>query len=521
MGVPPGRPWFNDFYLALRHDLDYISHDMGKKIGRNDPCPCGSGKKYKNCCGFDQGQGGFVQKPESWFPASEQTGTLLDDYLEVIPIVAMYGEKIMRFEEEGKELEKAVSEFEDHFRPGKEGGIMESIFVSWMYFDHRFGKSHQTVAERFLSDPMSAHLVEPGLTWIRQLSESYLTFHEILSYQPSSDMTSIRELGTGKTFTVLHVNELLEITPAPGEIWFARLVGTPDQSIFYTTPYIFEPYSRAQFKRAVKIQEQDFKSIPIAKNFPSHRHFAESQKEKAHFWVWYICRGEMNRLSQFERPTIVTKDGEKFVFAEIHFRIKDKARLRKRLSQLKSFEYDKQDDSWTWLTAKSRKYPDTPRSIIGRFRIKGNRFVAETNSKERAIRIRSKLKGHLRDLIAYEKTLFRDPYDFPELSPEEAKALEKESKELHARPEVQEAMKKHLEHHYFVEWPKTKLPALGNITPLQAAKRKKERAQLIALIDDIEQSQDSPYSEMPKINFNKLRKILGLPVKSLDEIKGS
>ena len=22
-----------------------------KKPGRNDPCPCGSGKKYKNCCG--------------------------------------------------------------------------------------------------------------------------------------------------------------------------------------------------------------------------------------------------------------------------------------------------------------------------------------------------------------------------------------------------------------------------------------------------------------------------------------
>ncbi len=24
------------------------------KIGRNDPCPCGSGKKYKKCCGRDQ-----------------------------------------------------------------------------------------------------------------------------------------------------------------------------------------------------------------------------------------------------------------------------------------------------------------------------------------------------------------------------------------------------------------------------------------------------------------------------------
>ncbi len=25
----------------------------GKKVGRNDPCPCGSGKKYKKCCGRD------------------------------------------------------------------------------------------------------------------------------------------------------------------------------------------------------------------------------------------------------------------------------------------------------------------------------------------------------------------------------------------------------------------------------------------------------------------------------------
>ena len=23
----------------------------GVKVGRNDPCPCGSGKKYKKCCG--------------------------------------------------------------------------------------------------------------------------------------------------------------------------------------------------------------------------------------------------------------------------------------------------------------------------------------------------------------------------------------------------------------------------------------------------------------------------------------
>jgi len=24
--------------------------NRGERVGRNDPCPCGSGKKYKNCC---------------------------------------------------------------------------------------------------------------------------------------------------------------------------------------------------------------------------------------------------------------------------------------------------------------------------------------------------------------------------------------------------------------------------------------------------------------------------------------
>ena len=32
-------------------DVDRTVRNEGPKIGRNDPCPCGSGKKYKNCCG--------------------------------------------------------------------------------------------------------------------------------------------------------------------------------------------------------------------------------------------------------------------------------------------------------------------------------------------------------------------------------------------------------------------------------------------------------------------------------------
>ena len=27
-----------------------VTKKAEEKVGRNDPCPCGSGKKYKNCC---------------------------------------------------------------------------------------------------------------------------------------------------------------------------------------------------------------------------------------------------------------------------------------------------------------------------------------------------------------------------------------------------------------------------------------------------------------------------------------
>ena len=49
--------------ICVQHEIDHLNgitiHDREnkskpivsqKKVGRNDPCPCGSGKKYKKCC---------------------------------------------------------------------------------------------------------------------------------------------------------------------------------------------------------------------------------------------------------------------------------------------------------------------------------------------------------------------------------------------------------------------------------------------------------------------------------------
>ena len=50
-------PMWHDIFDAETKKALYLEQKksgtvrVGKKTGRNDPCPCGSGRKYKQCCG--------------------------------------------------------------------------------------------------------------------------------------------------------------------------------------------------------------------------------------------------------------------------------------------------------------------------------------------------------------------------------------------------------------------------------------------------------------------------------------
>ena len=51
IGFEPDKPEdISDLEKLLNPQKPAIS----KKVGRNDPCPCGSGKKYKKCCGSNR-----------------------------------------------------------------------------------------------------------------------------------------------------------------------------------------------------------------------------------------------------------------------------------------------------------------------------------------------------------------------------------------------------------------------------------------------------------------------------------
>jgi hypothetical protein len=292
-------------------------------------------------------------------------------------------QKVIQFEKDGPELKKARNRYEKRYRPGKDDGILDSHYVSWLYFDLRFGKSRRTIAERVLDDPMTARLVEPGPTCLKHMAESYATFYEVID--PGPDVVVLNELGTGRHWNVLFFRELFGAPPGKGEVWYTRLLGPPERALSYTTPYVYEPETRAQFERGVRGLTNDYRKSQVSIGVPADRLFAESQKESALFWAEYIRVSNSPSRTMLSSvpsewpgtrlPHLVNTDRDDIVLTEMHFRVKDEKAARRRLAALKSFDYDERDDTWTWLRVRSRghrsrlsasrKADSSPRRIRG------------------------------------------------------------------------------------------------------------------------------------------------------------
>ena len=115
------------------------------KIGRNDPCPCGSGKKYKQCHG-----------PIDAAHESEQRHlrrgqeTLIEKIMESAPSFA--GEFAAGINDfwNGTLTVTAIDELDDEERGSER-------FLTWFMFDHR-GDNGATPLERLAADPSGLDL---------------------------------------------------------------------------------------------------------------------------------------------------------------------------------------------------------------------------------------------------------------------------------------------------------------------------------------------------------------------------
>jgi len=78
---------------------------MNEKVGRNDPCPCGSGKKFKQCCFLTKGGSGTKKKMTAkWIqsPKAAAVPVKMPDLMERVYGSAMHPEAPKEEEKQGE-----------------------------------------------------------------------------------------------------------------------------------------------------------------------------------------------------------------------------------------------------------------------------------------------------------------------------------------------------------------------------------------------------------------------------------
>ena len=206
------------------------------RIGRNDPCACGSGRKFKKCCG--------TAEPPPPPPAlgRNRAEQLFADYLKLVE-GAMIFLNVVFHEKDGRWLRRQNRTFEKQFRPGRDGGVPDSLHTSWLLFDLRLPSSGKTVGELFL-ERHGPGLLEPGPTHLRHLCASYAAFYEVIGLLPDRGQKRVRELVTGVEWVVSDVEDPEAREGAPGDVWLCRLVGPREDAVTFMTPLLYPPEAR-------------------------------------------------------------------------------------------------------------------------------------------------------------------------------------------------------------------------------------------------------------------------------------
>lgn len=159
---------------------------MNRKIGRNDPCPCGSGKKYKKCCALSDAHGAFL--PPDPFERSNQALTTIK-----LKLDQYYSTSIKRLRREGRHT------FLLHTVKGILPPEHETLFSDWLWFD-RLDPDQPSLAEQYLQEN-GPFMEEPLRTSLQALSASCLSIYRV--EKTEGVLLSVYDLITRQSHRVL------------------------------------------------------------------------------------------------------------------------------------------------------------------------------------------------------------------------------------------------------------------------------------------------------------------------------
>lgn len=387
---------------------------MSHKIGRNDLCFCGSGKKYKKCCmaAEDFSTTNVTTLDFKWHQLRQLEGAVIDQHL--LPYVT---QKLP-----DDVIECALIDcFPDNLPETLDKDLLfHSFFIPWFLFnwvpfdnfDVKKFDPEKTLAQNY-AKIYKDRLNNQERLFIEAMNQSYYSFYSVLQVERERSL-QVRDILLGTTHTIKE--RLGTHSLKRGDIVFSRILTLDDQSIFIgmapsSIPTVYHS-SLLDFKEWL-MEENN--------NEPLNADVLREESDG----VLLDCFFDIT-IKAFDRPlpTLMNTDGDLIQYSKSYFRLT--LSLEEALNYLLPMTLEKNPKEFlqeakrdrsgrikrieiSWLGKGNKMHKNWENTILGQIVIEQGKLTLEANSQKRIERGRKLLTKYLGEAISFEKTLIETP----------------------------------------------------------------------------------------------------------------
>lgn len=448
--------------------------------GRSDPCPCGSGRKYKQCCLPNQ------ERAEArWQAWREAEGA-------AVPAVMTFAADTW-----GEEfLTHAFEAFHSGSPAAGDpmtGDAWDQLFMPWLAFDY-IPKPHwrqrrtaswptTTLAEAFLHEH-GVQLPATVAQVLRAGAEAPLSFMAVTSVEPGQSI-DLRDILSGE---VHHVVERSASTSLrPGHVVLARVIADGDLAIMSGLGPI--PLSPASHQAVIGFREAVLSPLgPV--NRANVKAAAPEILALYHRLVHEALHPAPLRLQN--------TDGDPLAPTTLEFKVR--CSVREAFGRLKPLSLEDDENgllesaSWSdtgeltgvelvWSKRGNKLHREWDNTTLGTLALSPGRLSVSVNSTKRARRVRRLVEKYLGADVMFQ----RETTESIEALLDAARHDGARGEDAGAGPPVEDtaegrAMIDEMSRRHWEAWFDEKIPALGGVTPREAAKTPVGRERLEALL---------------------------------------
>ena len=492
---------------------------MQKKVGRNYPCPCGSGKKFKKCC-----LNKLESKKEIQGAANKRAAKVPDDLVR---------EKIRIFMEKGNFKSSFQSAINLYWNTTVEGldppEAMEDADISgimeWFVHDYilpDYGKP--LIAVFYDTDPK---LSKNGLQILKDWQMTNISVFQILKVEKDTGM-HVEDIFTGEKCFIHDVS--ISKAARRWELLIARKVWVLNEWQLSAVGRILPPQDKDEIYDFIMANYRNYQ-----KDNPDCE-INEFLHRKGYLLNNYVLT---KTVRPREAPTMITSDGEEILICEAIYDVLDFNKAINGLLKIPDYQMRTQTENekgqsqqfgFDWLergkssVSSQRKdresgliyqsfYTDGPGHesfrVLGNIEVFPDRLKLSVFGKKRFKAGKSLLNKHLKGSIKHRI----DGLQSLDAKSREGNVKSKETKE-ELDPDLKKNLLKDMYNNHYKNWLDSKIPALDYKTPTQASKTKEGKKKLEDLLRVLEYTvENQKRSGQIDYDISWIRKELGMNMK--------